>query len=61
MLKYLKKPVEWDTGFVIPPKEPGLGIELDEEVALAHTYDEKIFILKWLKLRFTKVSLFKLA
>ena len=37
----LKKPVEWDTGFVIPPKEPGLGIELDEEVALAHTYDEK--------------------
>ena len=37
----LKKPVVWDTGFVIPPKEPGLGIELDEEVALAHTYDEK--------------------
>ncbi len=37
----LKKPVEWDTGFVIPSKEPGLGIELDEEVALAHTYDEK--------------------
>ena len=30
-----------DSGFVIPPKEPGLGIELNEEVALAHTYDEK--------------------
>jgi len=24
---------------VIPPTEPGLGVELDEEVALAHPYD----------------------
>ena len=37
----LKKPVEWDSGFVVPPTEPGLGVELNEEVALAHAYNEK--------------------
>ena len=37
----LKKPVEWESGFVIPPTEPGLGVELNEEVALAHAYNEK--------------------
>ncbi len=36
----LKKPVRWDSGYVIPPKEPGLGVELNEEVALAHPYTE---------------------
>ena len=34
----LKKPIQWEKGFVIPPSAPGLGIELDEEVALAHPY-----------------------
>ena len=34
----LKKPIRWEEGFVIPPAEPGLGIELDEAVALAHPY-----------------------
>ncbi len=34
----LKKPIRWEEGYVIPPTEPGLGIELDEEVALAHPY-----------------------
>jgi len=34
----LKKPVRWEDGFVIPPDEPGLGVELNEEVALAHPY-----------------------
>lgn len=33
-----KKPIQWEKGFVIPPSAPGLGIELDEEVALAHPY-----------------------
>jgi galactonate dehydratase len=28
----------WEDGFVIPPKEPGLGVELNEEVALAHPW-----------------------
>ena len=36
----LKKPIRWDSGYVIPPTDPGLGIELDEEVALAHPYTE---------------------
>ena len=34
----LKKPIRWEDGYVIPPSEPGLGIELNEEVALANPY-----------------------
>ncbi|MGD0187641.1 MAG: mandelate racemase/muconate lactonizing enzyme family protein [Roseiarcus sp.] len=34
----LKKPIVWEDGYVIPPSEPGLGVELDEEVARAHPY-----------------------
>ena len=37
----LKKPVKWEDGYVIPPKEPGLGIELDEKVAAKHPYKGK--------------------
>jgi 2-dehydro-3-deoxyphosphogalactonate aldolase len=36
--RLLKKPIRWEEGYVIPPTEPGLGIELDEEVALAHPW-----------------------
>jgi L-alanine-DL-glutamate epimerase-like enolase superfamily enzyme len=32
----LKKPIEWQDGYVIPPTGPGLGVELDETVARAH-------------------------
>ena len=39
--KILKKPVRFEAGYVIPPTEPGLGIELNEEVALAHPYTGK--------------------
>ena len=35
----LNKPIRWEGGYVIPPSEPGLGIELNEKVALAHPYD----------------------
>lgn len=35
----LKKPMQWQDGYVIPPSEPGLGVELDEDVALAHPYE----------------------
>ena len=35
----LRRPIEWEDGYVIPPTEPGLGVELDEEVALANPYD----------------------
>jgi 2-dehydro-3-deoxyphosphogalactonate aldolase len=34
----LRKPIRWSEGFVIPPTEPGLGVELNEEVALRHPY-----------------------
>jgi galactonate dehydratase len=37
--KLLKKPLQWEGGYVIPSKEPGLGVELDEAVALAHPYE----------------------
>ncbi len=36
----LKKPMQWQDGYVIPPSEPGLGVELDEEVAAQHPYDD---------------------
>ena len=40
----LKKPLEWQDGYIIPPTAPGLGVELDEEVAAANPYDgEAIF------------------
>ena len=34
----LKRPVQWQDGYIIPPTEPGLGVELDEEVAAQHPY-----------------------
>ena len=35
----LKKPMQWEEGYVIPPSAPGLGVELDEEVAARHPYE----------------------
>ena len=34
----LKTPMQFENGHVIPPTAPGLGIELDEDVARAHPY-----------------------
>jgi len=34
----LKKPIQWEEGYIIPPTGPGLGVELDEEAAAAHPY-----------------------
>jgi galactonate dehydratase len=34
----LQRPIRWQDGYVIPPTEPGLGVELNEEVALRHPY-----------------------
>jgi len=34
----LKKPIQWEDGYVIPPTEPGLGVELNEAVAKANPY-----------------------
>ncbi len=36
----LRRPIRWSEGFVIPPTEPGLGVELNEEVALKHPYTD---------------------
>jgi galactonate dehydratase len=35
----LVKPIQWENGYVIPPTEPGLGVELNETVAFAHPYE----------------------
>ncbi len=34
----LKKPLRWESGYIVPPEEPGLGIELNEAVIRAHPY-----------------------
>ena len=34
----LQKPLRWEEGYIIPPEEPGLGVEINEAVALAHPY-----------------------
>jgi 2-dehydro-3-deoxyphosphogalactonate aldolase len=40
----LIEPIRWEDGFIIPPTAPGLGVELNEEVAARHPYDGPIFI-----------------
>ncbi|MEO0362776.1 MAG: enolase C-terminal domain-like protein, partial [Pseudomonadota bacterium] len=37
--KILKTPMRWEDGYVLPPTEPGIGVELDEDVARAHPYE----------------------
>ncbi len=34
----LRAPLVWDQGRLVPPTAPGLGVELDEDVARAHPY-----------------------
>ena len=34
----LKKPMRWEDGHVIPPDDPGIGVEVDEAVAEANPY-----------------------
>jgi 2-dehydro-3-deoxyphosphogalactonate aldolase len=36
--RILKTPIRWEEGYVIVPDAPGLGVELDEDVARAHPY-----------------------
>ena len=36
--KVLKKSLKWEHGFMPAPTEPGLGIEIDEDVIKAHPY-----------------------
>jgi 2-dehydro-3-deoxyphosphogalactonate aldolase len=44
----LKKPMQWQDGYIIPPTAPGLGVELNEEVAARHPYDGKALHLDML-------------
>lgn len=37
----LKKPLPWENGFFLPTTEPGLGVELNEQVAAANPYTGK--------------------
>jgi len=34
----LRKPIRWEEGYIIPPTEPGLGVELNEEFIARHPY-----------------------
>lgn len=34
----LKAPIQWQDGYILPPKGPGLGVELNEDVAEQHPY-----------------------
>ncbi len=36
----LTTPIQWHDGYVIPPTAPGLGADLNEEVARAHPYTD---------------------
>jgi galactonate dehydratase len=42
----LTSPIRWEEGWVIPPTAPGLGVELDEEVAARHPYDGELLHLE---------------
>jgi 2-dehydro-3-deoxyphosphogalactonate aldolase len=44
----LKEPIRWEDGYVIPPTAPGLGVELNEEVAAKHPYAGKELHLEML-------------
>ena len=39
--KLLKKPLPWENGYFLPTVDPGLGVELNEEVAAANPYTGK--------------------
>ena len=36
----LKKPIQWQDGYVIPPKDPGLGVELNEDFIAKFPYTD---------------------
>jgi 2-dehydro-3-deoxyphosphogalactonate aldolase len=35
----LKEPMQFQDGYIIPPERPGIGVELNEEVAAANPYE----------------------
>lgn len=47
----LLKPVQWEDGYVIPPTEPGLGVELNETTAEANPYTGRLLHLEMSEFR----------
>ena len=39
----LKEPIRWENGYILPPDKPGLGVELNEEVAEKHPCNEELW------------------
>ena len=37
----LREPIQWEQGYVIASKKPGLGVEIDEAVLSKYPYDDK--------------------
>ena len=37
---FVRNPIKWESGYVIPPNEPGLGIEINEELLDKYPYTE---------------------
>lgn len=37
-MDFLTTPITWEAGYVIPPKAPGLGVELNDAALAAHPY-----------------------
>ena len=42
----LKEPMRWEDGYIIPPNKPGIGVELNEEVAERHPYSGDLLHLE---------------
>jgi galactonate dehydratase len=43
LAELVKPAIVWEDGYVIPPTGPGLGVEFQEDVALAHPYSGSLF------------------
>ena len=39
-MQCLTTPIRWEDGYVIPPTEPGLGFELNDEFIVANPYSD---------------------
>jgi len=44
--RILTTPIQWEQGYIIPPTAPGIGVELNEEVAERHSYTGKALHLE---------------
>ena len=47
--KIINKPINWNSGYVIPSKEPGLGIEINEKILKNYPYEENLLHLQVLE------------